>query len=362
MSSSSLLRLGGLGSAWLARRGARVLPGPSRSGRAAPFASSAAAAEPPPTAALLIVGSEVLSGAIADANTPWLARLLTAQGVDLKRVVVVPDEEADVAAAARDLRARHPVVFVSGGIGPTADDVTYAALGRAFGLGLGLHAPTVARMRPHYEKRGVELNAARLRMATLPLWPRGGDEGGAAAAAAAGSGSASGAPPPPIAPPPEAEVLFTEGLWVPLVKIAGGAAHGPVLPPPPTTTPTGGAAATSPAGVYVLPGIPRLFQAMVTAHAARFRGPLAHARDLFSSAGEGDVAGPLGAVAERFPSVAVGSYVDVRDAAGGLAAAAGRGAGDGVAKARVRLSFTSRDEAALAEAVECARREVPGVM
>lgn len=322
------------------------MPGAPRAGpRSFAAAAASATAADPPTAALLIVGSEVLSGSIADANTPWLARLLTAQGVDLKRVVVVPDEEADVAATARELRASHPVVFVSGGIGPTADDITYAALGKAFGLGLRLHAPTVDRMRPHYEKRNVELNAARLRMATLPLWPR-------------GAGDASS---PPLAPP-DAEVLFTDGLWVPLVKIAGGGAHGPVLPPMTTTDDAPAATTTtSPAGVYVLPGIPRLFQAMVSAHAARFRGPLSHARDLFSSAGEGDVAGPLGAIAERFPSVAVGSYVDVRDAAGGLAAAKG-GAGDGVTKARVRLSFASRDEAALAEAVACARREVPGVM
>jgi molybdenum cofactor synthesis domain-containing protein len=347
-----LQRLGGLGSAAAAR--ARLDGG--RGLTAAAAAARPPRPPPPPTAALLIVGSEVLSGSITDANTPWLARLLTAQGVDLKRVAVVPDEESDVAATAAELRSRHPIVFVSGGIGPTADDVTYAALGRAFGLDLKLHKPTVDRMKPYYEKRGVELNAARLRMATLPLWRRSG-----------GGGGGSNDPSAPIAPPPEAEVLFTEDLWVPLVKIAGGSEHGPVLPPADDEAATAATAATtattptaSPSGVYVLPGIPRLFQAMVTAHAARFRGPLALTRDLFSSAGEGDVADPLRAVAERFPSVAVGSYVDVQDLAGGLPAVGG-GGGSG-AKARVRLSFTSRDEDALAEAVEAARREVPGVV
>ena len=83
---------------------------------------------------------------------------------------------------------------------------------RPAGLTLELHEPTVLRMQEHYTKRGLELNSARLRMATLPS---------------------------------PAEVLYTEGLWVPLVHLEG---------------------------IYVLPGIPRLFQAMLTAHAVSWAG------------------------------------------------------------------------------------------
>lgn len=71
---------------------------------------------------------------------------------------------------------------------------------------LAQHEPTVQRMQENYSKRGMELNAARLRMATLPT---------------------------------PAEVLYTEGLWVPLVQLQG---------------------------IYILPGIPRLFQQMISAH------------------------------------------------------------------------------------------------
>jgi len=315
------------------------------------------------SAALLIVGSEVLSGAIADANTPWLARLLTARGVDLMRVVVVPDDAADVAATARELRSRHHCLFISGGIGPTNDDVTYEAVGDAFGLALGLHEPTVARMRPYYASRGVELNAARLRMATLPLWPRGAAGGEGGAGSAGGAGGEPAPPPPPARPAGAEEVLFTDGLWVPLVKVAGEARWGPVLE-------GGPASAARAAGAYVLPGIPRLFQKMLQAHApGRFAGPLAASADLFSSAGEGDVAEPLRAINERFPGVSVGSYCDVEDVAGGLpavgaaaAAAAAGGGGGASGRRRVRLSFSSRDAGALAGAVEAARREVPGVV
>ncbi len=95
--------------------------------------------------------------------------------MDLTRVEVVPDRVEDIVEAVTRLRRRVGLdqqgggfVFTSGGIGPTHDDVTYEALAQAFGVELRLHAPTVELMREHYSQRGLELNEARLRMATLP--------------------------------------------------------------------------------------------------------------------------------------------------------------------------------------------------
>ncbi|KAL4536598.1 hypothetical protein Ndes2437B_g06010 [Nannochloris sp. 'desiccata'] len=210
----------------------------------------------PPTAALMIIGNEVLSGSIADANTPWLAKLLHSRGVDLIRVEVVPDKPTDIAASVLKLRERvgpTGFVFTSGGIGPTHDDVTYDSIAMALGLKIELHQPTMELMKEHYAARGVELNESRLRMAHLPT---------------------------------PAEILTTPGLWVPLV-VAGG-------------------------NVHILPGIPRLFQSMIEAHVEKFRGPASHSRELFANVGEGDVAAPLAEVAAQFPAVRIGSYPNVK--------------------------------------------------
>ena len=114
----------------------------------------------PPAAALMIIGNEVLSGSIADANTPWLAKLLHSRGVDLVRVEVIPDDADDIAATCLKLRERvgsTGFVFTSGGIGPTHDDITYDSIAAALGLKVELHQPTVELMKTHYEARGIEL-------------------------------------------------------------------------------------------------------------------------------------------------------------------------------------------------------------
>ena len=70
---------------------------------------------------------QVLSGSITDANTPWLAKLLHSRGVDLVRVEYVPDDKRDIVETVLRLRERvgeAGVVFTSGGIGPTHDDIT----------------------------------------------------------------------------------------------------------------------------------------------------------------------------------------------------------------------------------------------
>jgi len=131
---------------------------PSLSVRA--FSGAAGNSIEAPKAALLIIGNEVLSGSIADANTPWLAKLLHTRGVDLVRVEVVPDDKEDIATTTLNLRNRvgpNGFVFTSGGIGPTHDDVTYEAIASALGLALVQHPPTVALMQEHYAARGIEL-------------------------------------------------------------------------------------------------------------------------------------------------------------------------------------------------------------
>lgn len=86
------------------------------------------------TAAALVIGNELLTGKIQDANVLVLARTLRGIGVLLRRVVMVLDELDTIASEVRALADSHDVVFTSGGVGPTHDDVTIAAISKAFGV------------------------------------------------------------------------------------------------------------------------------------------------------------------------------------------------------------------------------------
>jgi molybdenum cofactor synthesis domain-containing protein len=120
------------------------------------------------TAAVLVIGDEILSGRTRDANISVIATHLTAIGIDLSEVRIVGDNEADIVAAVNVLRSRYTYLFTTGGIGPTHDDITADAIGKAFGVAVNVDPRAVAVMKPAYEKRGLELTPARLRMARMP--------------------------------------------------------------------------------------------------------------------------------------------------------------------------------------------------
>ena len=120
------------------------------------------------TAAMLAIGDELLSGRTREANVHYLARWLTERGVALVEARIVGDDQAAIVAALNTLRERCDYVFTSGGIGPTHDDITAEAVAAAFGVGVVEH-PRAARMiRAWYESRGEAVTPARLRMARIP--------------------------------------------------------------------------------------------------------------------------------------------------------------------------------------------------
>src|SRR5262249_61477278 len=85
------------------------------------------------TAGILLIGNEILSGKITDANAAYLCRELRGLGVEVRRITVIPDEIDLIAAEVRAFSAEDDVVFTSGGVGPTHDDVTIEGVGRARG-------------------------------------------------------------------------------------------------------------------------------------------------------------------------------------------------------------------------------------
>lgn len=121
------------------------------------------------TAAALIIGNELLSGKIADANVIALARELRRLGVKLRRVVMVLDEIDGIADEVRALSAAHDWVFTSGGVGPTHDDVTIEGVARAFGVPVEASPELERMLRVHYGERVTD---GHLLMARIPAGAR----------------------------------------------------------------------------------------------------------------------------------------------------------------------------------------------
>ncbi|MET0591765.1 MAG: molybdopterin-binding protein [Polyangiaceae bacterium] len=119
----------------------------------------------PKSAAVLLIGNELLTGKVQDENLFVLAKTLGQLGIRVKRVVTIPDEIDTIAAEVKALSGSHTVVFTSGGVGPTHDDLTVEGVARAFGVPV-VESPSMAAMlRAHYRER---CNAAHLRMALIP--------------------------------------------------------------------------------------------------------------------------------------------------------------------------------------------------
>jgi molybdenum cofactor synthesis domain-containing protein len=119
-----------------------------------------------PTAAALLIGDEILSGRTADVNLATIAKFLAPYGIDVCEARVVRDLEGQIVDALNALRKRFTYVFTTGGIGPTHDDITADAVGRAFGVAVDYHPEALALLEPRY-KPG-EFNEMRRRMSRIP--------------------------------------------------------------------------------------------------------------------------------------------------------------------------------------------------
>ncbi len=209
---------------------------------------------PNPTAAMIVIGDEILSGRTRDSNMHHLAQELTKVGIDLKEVRVVSDEAQAIEGAVRALSAAYTHVFTSGGIGPTHDDITADCVARAFGRAIDVRDDARAILQAHYDRMGTDLNQARLRMARIP-------EGAA------------------------------------LIDNPVSAAPGFIVE-----------------NVYVMAGVPTVFETMVASVLPTLVGgsPLM-SQSLRVYRGEGDIAGPLGQLAVDFPDLSIGSYPFQKD-------------------------------------------------
>src|ERR1700752_1602831 len=118
------------------------------------------------TAGIVVIGNEILSGKVTDTNSSFLTRELRAMGVDVRRISVIPDDLDDIAGTVRDFHQTFDLVFTSGGVGPTHDDITIEGVARALSRRVIVHPVLEAKI--HEYLNGKTPNAAHLKMAEAP--------------------------------------------------------------------------------------------------------------------------------------------------------------------------------------------------
>jgi molybdenum cofactor synthesis domain-containing protein len=206
------------------------------------------------TAALLVIGDEILSGRTKDKNIGHIAEFLTAVGIDLREVRVVPDEEPAIVAALNALRSRYTYVFTTGGIGPTHDDITADAVAKAFGVPIDYDPRAVEILRARLAETGGVMNEARMRMTRMPVG---------------------------------AELVLNKisaapGFWID--------------------------------NVIVMAGIPSVMQAMLDYVGPKLKtGAKMLSQTVLADCREGDIGTELGAIAKAHPTVLIGSYPFIDD-------------------------------------------------
>jgi molybdenum cofactor synthesis domain-containing protein len=194
--------------------------------------------------AVVTVGDELLSGDTENTNATWLCRQLDARGVTVERVTTVPDRVADIARVVNEYRAAYDAVVVTGGLGPTHDDVTMEAVAAAVGRDVEAHPEALTYLTEHGGYHADDLSEGTTHL------PRGARH---------------------------------------LPNVAG------VAP---------GAVVES---VYVLPGVPSEMKAMFEEVAEEFAGTPTHTEVVVTPEPESELVGRLGELRETF-DVTVGSY------------------------------------------------------
>lgn len=204
-----------------------------------------------PTACLIIIGNEVLSGRTQDKNLAWIATELNKLGIRLMETRIIPDIGQTIVTCINSCRRQFDMVFTTGGIGPTHDDITSEFIAKAFGVKLIRHPEAKALLEKHYPPE--QINEARMKMADIP----------------------------------QGAMLI----------------HNPVSAAP----------GYKMENVYVMAGVPRIMQAMFDGIKHTLAGGVPmHSVTVSAYVTEGNIAEELGHIQQQFPTVEIGSYPFVR--------------------------------------------------
>jgi molybdenum cofactor synthesis domain-containing protein len=199
------------------------------------------------TACLVIIGNEILSGRTQDKNLSHLAFKLNEAGIQLREARVIPDIEPTIITTINECRAKFDYIFTTGGIGPTHDDITTAAIAKAFGVPLHRDPDAERALRAYYSE--ADANEARLKMADVP----------------------------------QGATLIPNA-----VSTAPGFCMG---------------------NVYVMAGVPRIMQTMLDAIIPQLKGgATVLSVSITTNLPEGKIAAGLTEIQSRYPDIDIGSY------------------------------------------------------
>jgi molybdenum cofactor synthesis domain-containing protein len=199
-----------------------------------------------PSAGILIIGNEILSGKIQDTNSPYLCRQLRALGVDVERILTIPDEVEVIAAEVKAMTGAYDFVFTSGGIGPTHDDLTMEGVAAAFGRAVVRNESIAGRLKR--AQGGKAPDEHQLKMARVP----------------------------------EGATLVDAGdLWFPAIILEN---------------------------VYIFPGVPELLRKKFESIQERFRGVPFALKRVYVKERESDLVPMLDGLLRSFPRLMLGSY------------------------------------------------------
>lgn len=109
-------------------------------------------------ASIMTVGDEILIGQIVDTNSAWLGQKLTDLGITIINNLSVGDDHSRIITGLRQCLDSSDIVFMTGGLGPTKDDITKKALADFMGVGMYFHQPTFDRIKAMFEKLGRKLS------------------------------------------------------------------------------------------------------------------------------------------------------------------------------------------------------------
>ena len=121
--------------------------------------------------AIVTVGDELLAGRTVNSNATWLCERLSDRGVNVERVTTIPDRVSDIARVVNEYHAEYDGVIVTGGLGPTHDDVTMEGIAAAFGRSLELNEDALSWLTEEggYSREDLTEGTAHLPRGARPL-------------------------------------------------------------------------------------------------------------------------------------------------------------------------------------------------